>query len=294
VSAPFPPDIVNAVWSALENLGDGPLVIRSSSVLDNRPEADFSGKYKNVFVANQGGKSERINDVMRAIAQVYASTFGPEPIKYRTEHSLIDLGEEMGIIIQPVVGTQAGRYFLPSFSGTASSQCELTWLPQIKEKTGLLKLVPGLNLNLDKREAEDYPVLITTKYSGKHVYTDTEEKIRYSPKNINVLDLENNSLAIVPISKLASQTSDDVPLSDKILSTVVDDKLVKLDDHNLNTEGKKLVVTFDGLVSNTKFVSQIKTVVRTFAKSLGAPVKIDFASDGEKIYILDYHHQDMS
>ena len=43
----------------------------------------FSGKYKSLFLANQGSKRERLRALIDAIAEVYASVFGPDPIQYR-------------------------------------------------------------------------------------------------------------------------------------------------------------------------------------------------------------------
>ena len=68
--------------------------------------AAFSGKYKSLFLANSGSKAERLAALLDAIAEVYASTFGPDPIEYRVERGLLDFHEEMGIMIQEVVGTQ--------------------------------------------------------------------------------------------------------------------------------------------------------------------------------------------
>ena len=50
---------------------------------------------------------------MDAIAEVYASIFGPDPTEYRAERGLLDVHEEMGIMIQEVV-RQSGRQVLPS------------------------------------------------------------------------------------------------------------------------------------------------------------------------------------
>ena len=43
----------------------------------------FSGKYKSLFLANSGTKRERLAALTDAIAEVYASVFGPDPIEYR-------------------------------------------------------------------------------------------------------------------------------------------------------------------------------------------------------------------
>jgi len=60
---------------------------------------------------------------------VYASVFNPAPLEYRAERGLLDFNEEMGIMIQEVVGTKAGHYFLPAFAGVAFSNNEFRWSP---------------------------------------------------------------------------------------------------------------------------------------------------------------------
>jgi len=96
----FPPDLINGLSVALDDFGDNPLVVRSSSLLEDRMGAAFSGKYKSLFLANQGNKEEKLNALIDAIEEVYASTFSPDPIEYRGERGLIDFHEEMGIMIQ--------------------------------------------------------------------------------------------------------------------------------------------------------------------------------------------------
>ncbi len=46
-----------------------------------------------------------------ALAEVFASLFGPDPIEYRAEHGLLDFHEEMGALIQEVIGVRVGKYF---------------------------------------------------------------------------------------------------------------------------------------------------------------------------------------
>jgi hypothetical protein len=100
----FSPEIVKGLLMALEDFGEVPLVIRSSSLLEDRIGTAFAGKYKSLFIANQGTREERLLELMDAVAEVYASTFGPDPIDYRAENDLLDYHEEMGIMIQEVVG----------------------------------------------------------------------------------------------------------------------------------------------------------------------------------------------
>ena len=79
----FPPEMVKGFSMALDELGNVPLIVRSSSLLEDRLGSAFSGKYKSLFLANQGEKRARLEALMDAVAEVYASTFGPDPIEYR-------------------------------------------------------------------------------------------------------------------------------------------------------------------------------------------------------------------
>ncbi len=54
--SPMPPEIMRGLAVALDSLGDVPLIVRSSSLLEDRLGAAFAGKYKSVFIANQGTK----------------------------------------------------------------------------------------------------------------------------------------------------------------------------------------------------------------------------------------------
>src|ERR1019366_7193299 len=128
----FPPEIVKGLSLALDDFEGRPLIVRSSSLLEDRVGSAFSGKYKSLFLANQGTKSERLNALMDAVAEVYASIFGPDPIEYRAERGLLDVHEEMGVMIQEVVGSRVGKYFLPTFAGVAFSNNEFRWSARIK------------------------------------------------------------------------------------------------------------------------------------------------------------------
>ena len=56
----FPPSIVKGLLMALDDFGSVPLIIRSSSLLEDRIGMAFAGKYKSLFIANQGTKEERL------------------------------------------------------------------------------------------------------------------------------------------------------------------------------------------------------------------------------------------
>jgi hypothetical protein len=141
-SSQMPRDIVKGLALALEDFGDVPLVARSSSLLEDRIGHPFSGKYRSLFVANQGSKQARLESLTDAISEVYASVFGPDPIEYRGDRGLLDFNEEMGILLQEVVGRRVGQYWFPALAGVAFSNNEMRWSARVKRQDGLVRMVP--------------------------------------------------------------------------------------------------------------------------------------------------------
>ena len=182
--------------------------------------AAFSGKYKSLFLANQGSKQERLDAVMDAIAEVYASTFSPDPIEYRSERGLIDFGEEMGIMIQEVVGKKVGKYYLPAYAGVAVSNNEFRWSPRIKRKDGLVRLVPGLGTRAVDRLSDDYPILVAPGQPNLRVNVTTDEVIRYSPEKIDVINLETNDFETLDIRDFLKEVGYELPAVNKMVSIV--------------------------------------------------------------------------
>lgn len=290
-SSPFPPDLHSGLSLALDDLGEAPLIVRSSSLLEDRTGASFSGKYKSLFLANQGTRQERLAALLDAVAEVYASIFGPDPIEYRAERNLLDVHEEMGIMIQEVVGTRVGRYFLPAFSGVAFSNNEFRWSPRIRREDGLVRLVPGLGTRAVDRMADDFPVLLSPGQPGLRVNTTTDEIIRYSPKMLDLIDLEKGSLQTVPISDLLAECGNDIPLVRKIVSLVEHDTIRRPGGFTEDLTRADAVVTFEGLATETPFLKQIATLLDVVRDTLGTPVDIEFASDGRDLYILQCRAQ---
>ena len=293
-SSAFPPELVKGLSVALDDLGDRPLIVRSSSLLEDRTGSAFSGKYKSLFLANQGTKKERLSALQDAVAEVYASIFGPDPIEYRAERGLLDTHEEMGVMIQEVVGTQLGKYFLPAYSGVAFSSNEFRWSPRIKREDGLLRLVPGLGTRAVDRLSDDYPVLITPGQPGLRVNATTDEIVRYSPKMVDLINLESRAFETVPVDDFLREHGNELPLVKRIVSIVEDDRIRRPTGLAIDFGKEEAVVTFEGLVSDTPFVSQMATLLEVLSAQLGTPVDIEFASDGTDFYLLQCRPQSYS
>lgn len=290
-NTPLPPDIVKGLSIALDDFGDVPLIVRSSSLLEDQVGMSFAGKYKSLFVANQGSKEERLNSLMDAITEVYASLYGPDPIEYRHEHGLIDNHEEMGILIQEVVGRRVGRYYFPAYAGVAFSQNEFRWSSRIHKEDGLIRIVPGLGTRAVDRLSDDYPILAAPGQPNLRVNTSLEEIVRYSPRMIDLINLENRRFETVEIDKLLKEYGPDYPNIKQLVSIITEDQAVSPTGLGPDFENDKLVFTFDGLFSKSHFLSLLRTVLEELQEQLDHPIDIEFACDGEDFYLLQCRSQ---
>ena len=290
-NAPLPPDIIKGLSMALDDFGDVPLIIRSSSLLEDQVGMSFAGKYKSLFVANRGTKEERMESLMDAITEVYASMFGPDPIEYRFEHGLIDHHEEMGILIQEVVGRKIGPYYFPTFAGVAFSQNEFRWSSRIKKEDGLVRIVPGLGTRAVDRLSDDYPILAAPGQPGLRVNTSLDEIVRYSPQMIDAINLDKGTFETIEIQQLLKEYGADYPNIKQLVSIITQDQAQIPTGLGPDFEKDNLIFTFDGLFSKSPFLSLLRAVLSELEEKLDHPVDIEFACDGDDFYLLQCRSQ---
>ncbi len=293
-SSSFPPEVLTGLSRALDYFGEVPLVIRSSSLLEDRFGTAFSGKYKSLFLANQGTKGERMDALLDAVAEVWASVLGPDPIEYRRERGLQEFVEEMGILIQEVVGTRVGRYWLPAFAGVAFSYNEFRWSPRIQREDGLIRLVPGLGTRAVDRTADDYPVLAVPAQPGLRANQTLDEVLRYCPSQADVINLETNRFESVPLQTILDQCDGNYPLIDRVFSVLRNGILQQSNRMMIDTENDDLVPDMEGLLGGTDFVNKMNILLNTLARYMGAPVDIEFAHNGKDFYLLQCRPQAMT
>jgi pyruvate,water dikinase len=290
-SSPLPPETVKALSLALDDLGEVPLIVRSSSLLEDRSGATFAGKYKSLFIANKGTKEERLTELMDAVAEVLASMFGPDPIEYRTQRHLVDQHEEMGILIQEVVGSRVGRYHLPAFAGVAFSRNEFRWSGRIKREDGLVRMVPGLGTRAVDRLIDDYPILIAPGQPHLRVNVTTEEVVRYSPRRVDVVNLESRKFETVEITSLFQECGAGYPHLNQLVSLPTADGIRAPGSLEIDFQRERPIFTFEGLFSRTAFLKQVQEILAVLEQELGYPVDIEFAHDGTDLYLLQCRAQ---
>lgn len=290
-NAKMSPYILNDLSAILENSENKPLIVRSSSLLEDQLNSSFSGKYKSLFLTNTGTKSERLTRLVEGILEVYASMFNPDSIQYRKERGLLDCSEQMGLLIQEVVGRRIGSYFFPLYAGVAFSHNELRWSPRIKSEDGLLRMVMGLGTRAVDRVGEDFPILLSPGQPNLRVNQLPESLKKYSPQKIDVLDLEKNQFLTLPISHLISEYGNAIPKINHIASLVKDDFITDLLPLLTNFKTEEIIITFDHLIKKTPTIKHLQTLLNLLQEKLGYPVDIEFASDGENLYLLQCRPQ---
>ncbi len=293
-NAVFQPEILDGLRRILHDLKDKPLIVRSSSLLEDSFGAAFSGKYKSLFVPNTGTEEERLAALSDAIAEVYASTFGTDPIEYRRERGLLDFSEEMGVLIQEVIGKKIGHYFMPSYGGVAFSHNEFRWSPRIRRKDGVVRIVPGLGTRAVDRVGNDYPILVSPNRPELQVNTLVNEKIKYSPQYMDVINLKTGAIETANVFDVFKEYGGEFPSLDRIVSVHKEGHLSTPQKILFDPTKSDMVVTFEGLFEKTTFLKEIKALLQVLEKNIHTPVDLEFASDGEKLYLLQCRPQSQS
>ncbi|MBN1825668.1 MAG: hypothetical protein JW958_05320 [Candidatus Eisenbacteria bacterium] len=279
----FSPYIIAKLREMLEGIGEHPLIVRSSSLLEDNFHSAFSGKYQSIFLGNQGSLEDRLNQLLGAIAEVYASTLHPDPILYRRRRNLIDYDEQMAVLIQKVIGFRYKHYFLPAWAGVAFSRNEWRWTPRIRREDGMMRLALGLGSRVVDRVGDDYPRMVALGEPLLRPEVTADAIRNYSQRFVDVVDLEKNRFERVLIRDL--DLDDSFPDLHRIVSIYDQGMLKKPMTRRVVAPASSLVVTFDKLLSGP-FPALMREILGAVEKAYGVPMDVEFASDGEKLYIL--------
>ncbi len=282
--ASFPPDVIEDFSVFLEKIGEHPLILRSSSLLEDNFGFTFSGKYESFFLANQGALQKRLNDFMWGMKQILKSTFSPAAILYRRDHNLLDFDERMSVLVQKVVGHRCGPYFLPFAAGVAFSQNMYTWSPVIRKEDGMVRLVLGLGTRAVDRTGPGYPLIVPLSHPLLRPEVSAERIKKYSQKMVDVIHMETGRFESVSYFDILEALDG----SDLFHAVSVDQ------EGHLSPplfKGQKIdkaqsCITFINFLSKTPFAALMKKILKRLQEAYGYPVDVEFAWDDEKLYLL--------
>lgn len=283
-NAKFPPDTTEDFRQFLQRVGEHPLILRSSTLLEDNFGFAFSGKYDSVFLANQGALEHRLREFMWGLNRVHMSTYGPAPILYRMGHNLLDFDERMAVLVQKVVGRRHGDYFFPFASGVGYSYNAHRWTPRIRREDGLVRLVLGLGTRAVDRVAADYPRMVPLSHPLLRPEVDADQIARYSQKMVDVLNLRSGKIEALALGDLLAAV--DLPEMGEALSVNEEGHLAAPLFRGQPIEPGRACVTFENLLRRGPFVPVIRKVLRNLHEAYRAPVDVEFAWDGGILHLL--------
>jgi hypothetical protein len=270
----FPDDATEKLREMLEKIGNSPIIVRSSSLLEDNFGSAFAGKYDSYFLPNQGTTDENLTELVKAIIQIYASVLNPDALFYRQIQGLDDYDERMAILIQKVQGERYGKYFFPYLAGVGYSSNPFVWHKKIKREDGFLRIVLGLGTRAVDRVDKDYPRMVGLSHPMLRPVSGAADVIKYSQRFMDVIDLEENVLKSIPVTEVLSSNFPGV----QYLAAVDEGDFVK-PIFSLGTEipPEKMVLTFDNLLKNTDFPKLMKAMLKKLQRHYERPVDIEFA-----------------
>jgi hypothetical protein len=271
--ARFPEEIADQLREVLRELGNTPLIVRSSSLLEDNFGTSFAGKYASFFCPNQGTPKENLRDLTLAIRRTYASIFGPDAIMYRRRMGLLDYDERMAILLQEVQGERYRNYYLPTLAGVAYSLSPIVWSPRLRREDGFARIVMGLGTRAVDRMSNEYPRLVNFSHPQLRPEVTRKAVRYYSQRHVDLIDLEKNELVTLPVEEVLGS---DFPAL-RWLASVDDGETVRPPlSLGLNLDPAKLVLTFDSLLQRGEFVPLMKKVLTTLASQYQMPVDVEF------------------
>ena len=277
LQARFPEEVADRLREILEEVGPVPLIVRSSSLLEDSFGTSFAGKYSSYFCANQGTPKENLRDLTVAIRRIYASVYSPDVLIYRRRMGLLDYDERMAILLQVVQGAPHGRLFFPDLAGVAFSQSPIVWSPRLRREEGFIRMVLGLGTRAVERVGEDYPRLVFLSHPNLRPENSPEAIAHYSQHMADVIDLDANSIATRPVSETLTLDYPALPwvasLQDPQAET-----LLPLRSLGPQVSPERLVLTFDNLLQRTDFVPLMRRALATLARYYEQPVDLEFAA----------------
>lgn len=281
----FPDEFVQRLRELLGEIGHRPMIVRSSSLLEDNFGHAFAGKYQSHFCPNQGSPKQNLKALLDAIKRIYASALNPDALLYRKRHNLLDYDERMAVLIQPVRGHRYGPYFFPTVAGVAFSKNPFRWNPKIRREDGFLRLVWGIGTRAVDRVSDDYPRMIALSHPGLRPETSARAIRQYSQHYADVIDLDANCLATVPVREILDR---DYPYLRYVASEFKEDYVQEL----LSTAGidspDNLVITFDTLVKDRRFIKLMQETLDALEDAYETPVDIEFAVE----IVPNYPHPD--
>ena len=261
----LPEELREQLMLMLEYFGQSPIIVRSSSLLEDSFGNAFAGKYESIYCVNQGTLEQRYAAFERAVKRVYASTMNPDALVYRQQRGLQEQDEQMALLVQRVSGNHRGVYFFPDAAGVGLSYSTYVWTPTMDPRAGMLRMVFGLGTRAVGRAENDYARLVFLDDPAAQPF-GPEDAALYAQRRADVLSIARNRLETVPVDEALGCLAGE--------SAAVVSRSSWTDPDGRAHDG--WIVDFEQLLARTDFVPCMQRMLATLERGYRYPVEIEF------------------
>ena len=269
----------------LEYYGQDPIIVRSSSILEDGFGNAFAGKYESVFCSNTGDMDQRLEELENAIRTVYASTMSKSALDYRSRRGLQKRDEQMALLVMRVSGSYYGEFYMPCVAGVGYSFSPYRFMDDLDPTAGMLRLVMGLGTSAVDRTEGSYPRLVSLDKPKAQPMRDSVEKHQHSQRKMELMNRTSRKLEQVDPDKVK-------PFLPYFMKRL-------LFEHDYITErmfrerGQARDIEFVsclGIVEKETLMEQMREILSTIQKEYDYPVDTEFtinlSEDGDYVINL--------
>lgn len=277
LNAKLPERLVNDFLVFFDAI-NGPIAIRSSSLLEDSRYQPFAGIYSTYMIPFVNDKQEMVRMISDGIKAVYASVFYKDTKAYMAAtRNFIDQ-EKMAILLQEVVGSLYGSHFYPTISGVARS---INYYPIGNEKAedGIVNMGLGLGKYIVDGN-------VGLRFSPLHAsnilqLSTLEMALKETQTRFYALDM-NNTIKEFPVDdsfnllKLGLKEAENDGALRYIASTY--DPMDQIIREGYYPGGRK-VISFSHILQHGMFplAEILDNVLKVGQREMGRPVEIEFA-----------------
>ncbi len=259
----FPEIMIRRFSDMLNYFGQAPIIVRSSSLLEDNFGNAFSGKYESIFCVNNGTHEQRLEDFLNAVRVIYASTMSREALAYRARRNVLEKDEQMALLVQRVSGSKYDNVFMPDLAGVGFSYNSYQWDEKIKPEAGMLRLVFGLGTRAVDRHDDDYTRIVALNAPEKRPEGSAGSVSGFTQKRVDALNIEKNTLYTEYFTDIIKENTG-----------IKTDMFSVIEEYN---ETKYKSINFDRLLQDSDFIKDMSEMLMKIRDAYGTQVDVEFA-----------------
>ena len=271
----FPEEVREQFQLMLEYFGQSPIIVRSSSLLEDAFGNAFAGKYESFFCVNQGTPEQRYEALEEAVRRIFASTMNEDALTYRLQRGLDQQDEQMALLVQRVSGTYRKHYFFPEVAGVGLSYNTFVWKQGMDPRAGMLRIVFGLGTRAVNRVENDYPRIVALDAPLVKPHGGMADIRRFSQHDVDVLNLTDNRFHSLSLVQVVNEELDNRLDLIGVRDTEAAERLRATG----RSAADPWVLTFDEFLTATPFTEIMSRMLKTLEEVYQYPVDIEFTAN---------------